>query len=118
MHMKCDWLPPVLVVLFGCGGSSEQGNARTFITGSVAFDNDSGPAGYREVVVQLVDENYAPYTNDPSLVHTRTSDDSGRYSFSVIPGGIYYLNAWDTVSGFRAIAAANKAAEAAMRHTR
>jgi hypothetical protein len=106
MRMKCNRLLPMLagmIVFFGCGGSSEQGNARTFITGNVSFDNDSVPVGHRNAFVQLVDENYIPYLNDRSLIHTRISDDSGRYSFQDIPAGIYYLNAWDTVTGFRAI---------------
>lgn len=98
-----------IIVLFKCGGSSEQGNARTtFISGSIDFDKNLQGEPFhtlnpKNVYVQLVDENYAPYSTTHSLIYTITSDSNGNFTFCNIVEGIYYLNAWDTVSGFRAI---------------
>lgn len=98
-----------VIVSFNCGGSSEQGNARTFISGSIDFDTKSlqeeniNEVNLKKVFVQLVNENFTPYNATSSLIYTKTSDSSGNFTFTNITEGIYYLNSWDKISGFRAI---------------
>jgi len=73
-------------------GSSETGNAFT-INGSVV-----SMSGERDLIVYLIPENFNPINTDCSLsVYKTVVDCNGNYVFDLIPKGIYYLGAVDSM---------------------
>ncbi len=91
-----------VVFIPGCGGTSEQGNGCVLGRISMYNDSESGLNKSR-AFVQLVNETYTPYSGDASGVHTTQSDSSGKFLLEDIPPGVYYVYAWDTVNGYRAL---------------
>jgi len=71
------------------GGSTEIGNARSSITGSIS-DNHGVVSG---AIVSLVQEDFIPGGDTVGRVFTVSTDCSGTYTFTDIPVGNYYLNA-------------------------
>jgi len=75
----------------GCmmGGSTEIGNSRSTITGTIA----GGAQNSEDVSVQLVSEDYIPGNVAADKVFMADVDGNGAYTLSDVPQGRYYLNA-------------------------
>ncbi len=74
--------------LFCVGGTSESGNSRSVIVGSIV--NVNGTVG--NVVMKLVAEGYVPGADTSGKVFSARTDCSGNYRFEEVPRGYYYLN--------------------------
>jgi hypothetical protein len=78
-----------LAGLFCVGGTSESGNSRSAIVGSIV--NVNGCVG--SVPMKLVAEAYIPGSDTNGKVFTTRTDAQGSYRFEDVPTGLYYLNA-------------------------
>jgi len=83
----CAVIP--LPTLLCMGGSTEIGNARTSITGSITDNGKSVDS----VQVQLVAEDYLPGGAIVDKVFSTLTGCRGDYRFENVPQGTYYLNA-------------------------
>ncbi|MBN1760249.1 MAG: DUF5011 domain-containing protein [Chitinispirillaceae bacterium] len=77
LHLHCN------------GGSTEIGNARSQITGSITDNGKKSDSAE----VQLVARNFIPGGTTTDRVFSTRTDGNGSYRFNEVPEGTYYLNA-------------------------
>jgi hypothetical protein len=78
-----------LAGLFCVGGTSESGNSRSVIVGSIV--NVNGCVG--SIPMKLIAEGYVPGSDTAGKVFSTSTNAQGGYRFEDVPKGLYYLNA-------------------------